>query len=70
MRCVAGLHVLDDARPRYSSANNATVTFEGTNFIVNHKPVVVQQFDLLVSRATTCWRAKWANPRQRTKSGC
>ncbi len=63
MRCIAGLLVLDDARLGYRAANNAesfTVTFDGTEFIIDRKPVVVPQFDRLVSRVPTCWRTNWA----------
>jgi hypothetical protein len=68
LRFVIGLLVLDDARLGYCSPDNSetfTITFDQTLFIVDRKPVVVPQFDHLVSRATTCWRSKWADPKQR-----
>ncbi len=68
LRCIAGLLVHDDTRLGYRSADSAdtfSVTYVATKFVVDCKPVVVPQFNHLVSRATTCWRAKWVDPNQR-----
>ncbi len=68
LRCIAGFLVLDEARLGFRSPDTPDffkITFDSTEYIVQRAPFVVPAFDRLLGRGTTCWRAKWANKKDR-----
>ncbi len=66
IRIVVGCLIVDDASLGFTmpdSENTFRLTLGGIKFVVQRQPFVVPAFDTLITRGTTCWRAKWADER-------